>query len=96
MEEIETLRRRLKYRASHRGTKELDIILGGFAEANLSLYSVEQLHAFEQLLQEEEVLLQSWLMRLSVPPAEVNVPLIEEIATDHARRIAENRSAEST
>lgn len=96
MEEIETRRRRLKYRASHRGTKELDIILGGFADANLWTYSIEQLEAFEQLLEEEEVFLQSWLMKLSEPPAGINVALIEEIAADHARRVAKNRSAEST
>ena len=43
-------RRKLMFRAWHRGTKEMDILLGGFAEAYIDQMSEEELDAFEVLL----------------------------------------------
>jgi antitoxin CptB len=34
-EPVETRRRRLRMRSWHRGTREMDLILGGFADARL-------------------------------------------------------------
>lgn len=43
-------RRKLMFRAWHRGTKEMDILLGGFAEAYIDEMSENELDAFEALL----------------------------------------------
>ena len=46
--------KRLKYRANHRGIKEMDIILGGFAEARLDDLEDSDLDDFEKLMQEHD------------------------------------------
>ena len=50
MADSEARRKRAIYRAHHRGTKEMDLILGGFADAELSRLSDDELAAFELLL----------------------------------------------
>lgn len=44
-------RKRLKYRATHRGTKEADAILGGFVAANIQTLSDNELDALETFLE---------------------------------------------
>ena len=50
MDGLELRRKRALYRASHRGTKELDLILGRFAMACVPEMNSERLAAFERLL----------------------------------------------
>jgi antitoxin CptB len=54
--------RRLIYRAAHRGTRELDMLLGPFAAAQAGRMSAPELAAFERLLEEPETDLQAWLL----------------------------------
>jgi antitoxin CptB len=49
-DDLDPRRRRAAYRASHRGTKEMDWVLGRFAEARLAGMSAEALGLFERLL----------------------------------------------
>ena len=66
----ETRRKRLLFRSRHRGTKEMDILLGGFAEANLARFSAEELDQFERLLEVADDDLYGWVMgRQPVPEA---------------------------
>ena len=44
-------RRRLRFRAWHRGMKEMDLILGTFADRNLAHMSGVELDAFERLME---------------------------------------------
>jgi antitoxin CptB len=48
--DIDSRRRRAAYRASHRGTKEMDWVLGRYADARLGAMSAEALSLFERLL----------------------------------------------
>lgn len=57
---LELRRRRALYRAAHRGTKEMDIVLSGYAEAHLLGYGEEQLARFEQFLSLPDPDLQRW------------------------------------
>jgi len=59
--ELERRRRRAAYRATHRGTKEMDIALGRFAEARLSAMSAARLAVFERLLALPDPLLQEMI-----------------------------------
>lgn len=47
-------RRRLRFRAWHRGTKEMDLILGTFADRHLDGMNAAGLAAFERLLEEPD------------------------------------------
>ena len=68
-EDLERRRKRLAFRAWHRGMKELDLLIGGFADRHLAELSVDQLDRFEALLDVPEPLMYSWLMGQASPPA---------------------------
>jgi antitoxin CptB len=57
------LRKRLLYASQRRGMRELDLILGPFAEANLEGFSEDELQAYQQMLEYPEVVLYDWLVR---------------------------------
>jgi antitoxin CptB len=61
-EDIEVRRRRAAWRAGHRGTKELDLLVGGFAEARLPEMSEASLDHFERFLAVKDPEIQSWLL----------------------------------
>ena len=63
-------RKRLRYRAWHRGTREADLILGSFAEAHLAGFDEPQLDRFEALLHVSDVELFDWINRRAAPPPE--------------------------
>ena len=54
--------RRALWRANHRGTKELDILVGRYAEATLPELAGAELDLFEDFLAVTEADLQRWLL----------------------------------
>lgn len=62
MTDIATRRRRAVYRANHRGTKEMDWLLGRFGEANVDTMPEPDLAQFERLIALPDPDLQSWIM----------------------------------
>lgn len=61
-------RKRLLYRATHRGTREADRLVGGFAEAYLDGLGSAELDLFEALLEENDVDVVDWLIGRKAPP----------------------------
>lgn len=61
-EDLDVRRRRAVYRANHRGTKELDFLLGRFAERHLPVFLETEMVLFERLLELPDPTLQSWLL----------------------------------
>ena len=57
----ETRLRRLKMRSWRRGMKEMDLILGGFADTELEKMTSEQLDAHELLMEENDQDLYLWV-----------------------------------
>ena len=51
---IEALRKRLLYRSARRGMRELDLLLGKWAEAQLASLSEPELKAYQQILELSE------------------------------------------
>ena len=86
-EEIAIRRKRLRYRAWHRGTKEMDLILGPFADANVDAYGVAELDRLEALMNEEYPPLLKWVMRQEEPPAHVDRAFLDLVIADHQARI---------
>ena len=62
-------RRKLLYRANHRGFKEADLILGKFAEQHLAGMSDRELDAFEQILEIADRDLYDWITDQAPMPA---------------------------
>jgi antitoxin CptB len=69
-ESLQIRRKRLAFRARHRGTKELDLLIGGFADRHLSHLSADQLDRFEALLEVPEPMMYSWATGQVPPPAD--------------------------
>jgi antitoxin CptB len=59
-DDMEIRRRRAAYRASHRGTKEMDFILGRYAEAHLAHMSADEIGDFERFLATPDPVLTDW------------------------------------
>ncbi|MEM7775649.1 MAG: succinate dehydrogenase assembly factor 2 [Pseudomonadota bacterium] len=62
VEDLDTRRRRALYRANHRGTKEMDWMLGRFANAAVADMDPSELSVFEQFIAISDPELQPWLM----------------------------------
>ncbi len=71
-ESLEIRRKRLKYRSQHRGTKELDLLLGRFAAARLDALDAGQVDRFEALLEAPSPLVYAWVTGQDTPPPELD------------------------
>ena len=52
--------KRLRFRAWHRGTKEADLMIGGFFDAHHATWSSAELDWFEALIEEQDVDIMAW------------------------------------
>ncbi len=82
--DLETRRRRALYRAGHRGTKEMDWLLGRFAEAHLATMPESDLARFERLLSLPDPEIQSWILNPAVLAGLEFEPEIRAIRVFHA------------
>jgi antitoxin CptB len=70
---LDTIRRKLAFRAWHRGTREADLLIGSFADRHLPEFGAEALGQFERLLTENDPDIYDWMTgRQSVPPEHDN------------------------
>ena len=84
-EDRATRLRRLAMRASRRGIKEMDVILGPWAAANLAVLDADDLERFEALLGENDQDLLRWVTGQAEPPGAI-APLLARIAADAEAR----------
>lgn len=73
--------KRLRLRAWHRGIKEMDLILGGWADRNLAEADDATLDAFEVVMAEADHDLYQWISGQSAAP-EGLAPMLERIGAD--------------
>ncbi len=66
--EADIRRKRLIYRCEHRGTKELDLLLGRFARRTVPLLDERELDMLEVLIEENENDLLDWIAGRLPPP----------------------------
>ncbi len=89
-ETIQDRRKRLLYRAMHRGFKEADIVVGGFAAANIDTLEVSELDEFEALITFPDKELYEWIVGRQPPPANIIGPVFERLqAFDAVQAISE-------
>ena len=68
--DLDHRRKRLRYRSWHRGMREVDLLLGPFADRSLAALSTEQLDRYETLLDQGDPDLLAWIVdRMPVPEA---------------------------
>ena len=78
-DELNKQRRRLQFRSIRRGTKESDLVIGGFAKANVSLMNARQLDQFEALLERNDLDVMSWIIGLTEPPTEFDNEVLDAL-----------------
>jgi antitoxin CptB len=66
--DLDARRRRATYRAHHRGTKEMDWLLGRFADAVVQAMTGVDLERFERLLTAPDPDLHAWIVGAPLPP----------------------------
>jgi antitoxin CptB len=67
----DTKRRRLLFRATHRGTFENDLMIGGFVRAHVATLTDADLDALELVMELPDTDLADWLTgRATIPPEE--------------------------
>lgn len=61
--------KRIRFRAWHRGTREADLMIGGFFDRHGESWSSDQLDWFEALLEEQDVDIMGWAIgSIPCPP----------------------------
>ncbi len=69
MNQPDTRRRRILFRATHRGTQETDRLIGGYVSQRLSSFTEAELDDVEAVMDLPDVDLADWLMgRTAIPP----------------------------
>ena len=58
---LEGRRRRLLFRANHRGTRENDILIGNFVATRLAAFSAEEIGVLEIIMELPDTWLADWL-----------------------------------
>ena len=71
--------KRLRFRAWHRGTKEADLLIGGFLDAHAAGWDAEEIAWFERLLEEQDVDIMAWAIGTEAPPAAFQGPLMRRL-----------------
>ncbi|MDS7597262.1 succinate dehydrogenase assembly factor 2 [Agrobacterium tumefaciens] len=77
--DLEARRKRILYRCWHRGIREMDLVLGQFAEDNIDSLSEEQLDELEVIMAEEDQDLIQMVTGAAAIPEKFRTPLFEKI-----------------
>jgi len=78
-EGLDARRRRLLFRAWHRGMREVDLITGRFADAHIAALSEAEIDDFEQLMDVPEPDLLAWVMGSVKTPAAYDTALFRRM-----------------
>ncbi len=78
-EGLDPARRRILYRAWHRGTREMDLVMGRFIDAELDVLSEEDVADFERLIDAQDHDLYDWIVGKQDVPAEQETPVFRRL-----------------
>lgn len=81
-ENIENRRKRLIFRSWHRGTREMDLIMGTFADAQVPGMAADELDLYEEILHTPDPDVYDWLTGRTPVPANLMNPVLQKLL-DH-------------
>ena len=76
---LDERRRRILFRAWRRGVRELDLIMGRFADAHLPTMNEDELAEFERLLDVPDTEALGWIIGGEHPPREFDTPFFARL-----------------
>jgi antitoxin CptB len=68
--------KRLAWRAHHRGTREADLLVGGFFDAHHQSWDADACAMFEAMLEEQDVDIRAWAHGTAEVPERFQGPMI--------------------
>ena len=75
----EILKKQIIYRSMHRGTKEMDLILGNFVKKYINEFNITELKDLEKLLFIEDEIIYKWYIEKysnkTIPKTKVSIML---------------------
>jgi antitoxin CptB len=77
---LDERRRRILFRAWRRGLREMDLVMGRFADAHLPTMSEEDLAEFERLLDVPDTQALAWITGGEHPPQEFDTALFARLS----------------
>ncbi len=83
-EGMDPRRRRLLFRSWHRGIREMDIVYGRFADANLAGLSEVELGDYEKLLELRDQQVLDWVSGAQAPPPDYDTALFRRLRDFHS------------
>jgi len=83
-EGLDARRRKLLFRAWHRGNREMDLIMGRFADAWIERLSERDLDEFERLIEVPDADLYAWIAGQAEIPADEDCALLRRLCAFHS------------
>jgi antitoxin CptB len=80
---LDERRRRLRYRAWHRGMREMDLVLGRFADSELAGLNDGEIAELEALMEVPDPELLAWILGQSSAPAQFDTPIFRRLTEFH-------------
>jgi antitoxin CptB len=81
--DLDVRRRRILFRAWHRGIREMDLIMGRFADAELAALDEAEIAEFEQLIEVPDRELFDWLTDAVPVPNHYDTPIYRRLKGFH-------------
>lgn len=78
-ETTENKRKRLLFRSWHRGTRELDLLMGSFAEQNLPSMEADELELYDVILTHPDPDIYNWITGQEDVPANYMNVVMEKL-----------------
>lgn len=82
-EGLDARRRRLLFRCRHRGIREMDFVLGRFADAELQRLSAPELDVLESWLDIPDQQIFAWVNGSEPVPAAIDTPMFRRLRAFH-------------
>jgi antitoxin CptB len=84
-EGLDVRRRKLLFRAWRRGVREMDLIVGRFADAHIDKFDDAGLDDFERLIEAPNAALYAWVIGAEDIPANYDTAVLASLRTFHSR-----------
>ncbi|MHB2166286.1 FAD assembly factor SdhE [Alsobacter sp. R-9] len=81
--DLDVRRRRILFRSWHRGIREMDLIMGQFADAHIADLSEAELDVYEQLIEVPDRDLFAWLTDAAPVPENYDTDVYRKVKSFH-------------
>ena len=86
---LDLRRRKLLFRSWHRGMREMDLVMGRFADAEIGKFTDAELDEYERLVELPDGELLAWITGEVAIPQEHNGPVLRRMCAFHHNLSAE-------